>query len=75
MATQTVAEDYLDAYGKPAEFRANLAMGQRIGQAFFNALSSMDQEYLRGGMTDPFFENDSKSVEAAVERLLDRMVK
>lgn len=67
-----LAEDYLAGYGgSPSEYRYNLKVGQRIGQAFFNALSGADQELLSGTTHDPFYSMHGPAVLRAIEFLLD----
>jgi hypothetical protein len=44
---------------------------QRIGQAFYNALSSTDKTRINGTTVDPFYTDDNKSVTIAIEFLID----
>jgi hypothetical protein len=49
----TLAEDYLAGRdGDVTHFYKMLAKGQRLGQAFYNALSDKDRERLNGTMHD-----------------------
>jgi hypothetical protein len=67
----TLAEDYLEGRdGSVNLYRHNLELGQRIGQAFFNALSPGDQKRLRATDFDPFYDNSSGVVYTAIEYLL-----
>lgn len=69
---KTVTEDYLDGRGGSSEaFRMYLQQGQRIGQAFFNALGPADQEILRSTAQDPFYESGQALIHLAIEFLLD----
>ena len=43
--------------------------GQRIGQAFFNALPGYSQDRLRGTLADPFYRDTVESVVHAVDFL------
>lgn len=68
----TIAEDYLSGRdGSVTEYHMGLARGERIGQAFFNALNPKDRERLRGSLFDPFFKNSSYGVRSAIDFLLD----
>lgn len=68
----TVIEHYLEERGGSVErYHRFLTGGQRIPQAFFNALSENDQQRLRGGDKDPFFKDGSDPVYEAIEWLLD----
>ncbi len=67
----TLAEDYLSAYGDLVTYHQGLRHGHRIGQAFFNALGMADRERLVGTSHDPFYADDSQSVESAIEQLLE----
>ena len=69
----TLAEDYLQQFSWKAvwNYHHNLERGQRIGQAFFNALPEHKQHLLEMTLYDPFYKNDSGSVEKAIEFLLD----
>lgn len=63
--TETLAVWYLEeSGGNRAEYLVNLGVGQRIGQAFFNALSGNDQEKLRGTAYDPFYGGQVETYEA-----------
>jgi hypothetical protein len=44
-------------------------MGQRYGQAFFNALDFEDQEKLRGTTSDPFYRDSLSAIEDAIDYL------
>lgn len=71
MAT-TLVEDYLELQGgSPEDYRRFLTQGQRLGQAFFNALSSVDQGRLVGTMHDPFYTTDQDKVYKTLEFLID----
>jgi hypothetical protein len=68
----TLAEDYLAGCGgSVTSYRASLERGNRIGQAFFNALSEVDQARLSGTLDDPFYSEAQESVYKAIEILLD----
>lgn len=68
----TLAEDYLNSRGgSPTTFQNCLTEGQRIGQAFFNALSEKDQERLRGTTRDPFYIEHGPALHKVIEWLLD----
>ena len=68
----TLAEDYLNGNGGSVEeYHKYLAGGQRIGQAFYNALSTKDQERLGGSLADPFYSITQESVYQAIETLMD----
>lgn len=67
----TLAEDYLVwSGGSVSEYHFNLTMDQRLGQAFFNALSGADQEKLRYTTYDPFNKFSSSAIETAINFLL-----
>lgn len=69
----TLAEDYLEGYGgSVSEYRSNLERGQRIGQAFFNAVNDEDRELLRGTSHDPFYVQHGPALIKIIEWLLDR---
>lgn len=71
MRQLTLAEAYLNENGgSPTEYQLNLSNGQRLGEAFFNALSGTDQELLQGRSVDPFWRYTTNAVEAAIEFLL-----
>ena len=71
-SNQTLCEWYLhetwgghsDGYRAQRNFRERLAMGQRIGQAFFNSLPHEDAEKLRETSKDPFYFGMGKTREA-----------
>lgn len=70
----TLGEDYLAGNGGPAhvcKYHDGLTQGQRIGQAFFNALTPKDMEILTGSEFDPFYFDNNECVESAVGYLLD----
>lgn len=68
----TLVEEYLELQGgSPEQYRLNLTHGQRLGQAFFNALSSIDQGRLVGTTHDPFYSNDQDKVYKTLEYLMD----
>lgn len=66
--------EYLQEFGGDAgKFEKALNLGgQRVGQAFFNALSTKDQELLRGTIRDPFYKDSIDAVYLAIEFLMDR---
>lgn len=70
-----LAEDYLAGRGGSVyEFHYNMSEGQRMGQAFFNALSGTDQERLRGQINDPFYNDGpgtGQKIVNAIQFLLD----
>lgn len=68
----SIVELYLEERGgSPYEYNRNLEDGQRLGQAFFNALSGVDQERLRGTIRDPFYKLSERKLEEAIEWLLE----
>lgn len=68
----TLAEDYLKGRGgSVTEFQANLAAGQRLGQAFFNAASKKDQQRMRGTLNDPFYTVHGPQLHQTISWLLD----
>lgn len=68
----TVVEEYLELQGgSPENYRRNLSQGQRLGQAFFNALSEQDKGRLVGTMKDPFYSNEQDKVYSTIEFLID----
>lgn len=73
----TLAEDYLDGNnGSSEDYRRMLSKGQRIGQAFVNALSEFDYHRLTGSLYDPFYAEGSpfqvqSKVYEAIEFLMD----
>lgn len=68
----TLVEEYLELQGgDPQAYRENLANGQRLGQAFFNALSNLDQGRLVGTLHDPFYSNEQAKVHKTLEYLID----
>lgn len=63
----TKSDNLALAYLSPEGFayfrRETMETGrQRIGQAWFNALSPEDQNLLTGTMADPFYKDDWESV-------------
>jgi hypothetical protein len=65
-------ENYLETRGGSVmDFYNYKAAGQRIPEAFFNALSENDQGRLRGTDQDPFFKDGYGPVEIAVAWLLE----
>lgn len=65
----TLATQYLtDMGGDPKKYMTGLARGQRIGQAFFNALSESDQHKVRGTKYDMFY-GGQEEVYAAIDFL------
>lgn len=67
-----LAEDYLEGRGgSPGLFRSNVLGHQRLGQAFYNALSEKDRNRLIGTIHDPFYKLSPAAIDAAIEFLLD----
>jgi len=68
----TIAEDYLHGRcGSLYTYHRGLQSGQRLGQAFFNALSRVDQFRLAGRPEDPFHTPDAHVLgQLAVERAI-----
>jgi len=54
-----------------SRFNLCFAQGQRYGQAFFNALSSEDQQKLRGTLFDTFYKDEPFDCFLAIEKLTD----
>lgn len=72
MATLTLIEEYLKLQGGSVErYHEGLAKGQRLGQAFFNALSEHDQGRLVTTPHDPFYTNDQDKVYESLAFLID----
>lgn len=70
--TQTLVEEYLDLQGGSSEaYRTNLTGGQRLGQAFFNALSEYDKGRVLATPHDPFYSTDQDKVYKTLEWLID----
>ena len=70
--SQSLAELYLSGRGgSTLDYTRYLEQGQRIGQAFFNALSGEDQERVRGTIHDPFYHNSNYHIQRAIEWLLE----
>jgi hypothetical protein len=68
----TLAEDYLMGRdGYPGKMVVYLEEGQRLGQAFFNALSEEDQERIRSTPYDPYHTTTTADLYRAIEFLLD----
>jgi hypothetical protein len=68
----TMVEHYLAERGGSVEsYHRGLTAGQRIPQAFFNALCEDDQQRLRGTDKDPFFKDGQGPVYDAIQWLLD----
>lgn len=68
----TLVEEYLALQGgSPENYRLFLSQGQRLGQAFFNALSDQDKGRLVGTMRDPFYTDDQEKVYKTLEFLID----
>lgn len=44
-------------------------MGQRYGQAFFNALNEESRQRLSGSLADPFYRDSFSAIEDAIEYL------
>lgn len=53
-------------------YHRSLNSGQRIGQAFFNALSPEDQESIRGTIWDTFHNNEAWEVASTISMFLTR---
>lgn len=69
----TIVELYLhENGGSVTDYKKCIAKGERLGQAFFFALSDLDKRVLRGTIRDPFYKNDIQSVENAVDYLMER---
>lgn len=69
----TIVELYLhENGGSIADYKKCITKGERLGQAFFFALSDLDKRILRGSIRDPFYKNDIQSVEEAVDYLMGR---
>lgn len=65
------ASDYLkECGGSRLEFYYRIGQGERLGQAFFNSLSGLDQEFIRGMPVDPFYKNYFKCIYDAIEFLM-----
>lgn len=75
MIHESLGELYLkDRGGDVGLYNRNLADGQRLGQAWFNALSMTDRQRLAGTSKDPFhkdFVAGAHAVHEAIEFLLD----
>lgn len=70
--SQTLIEEYLDLQGGSSEaYRNNLAYGQRLGQAFFNALSEYDKGRILATPHDPFYSTEQDKVYKSLEFLID----
>lgn len=52
-------------------FQLGTHIHQRLGQAFFNSLSSSDQARLRGSYYDPFYRDRLEEVEECIMWLLE----
>jgi hypothetical protein len=61
------AREFLRTHGGSVEYFDTYLGHQRVGQAFFNSLSSRHQELLRGGFCDPFYQDEL--IGAAIEYL------
>lgn len=71
-SSRTLAEEYLDLQGGSSEaYRHNLTNGQRLGQAFFNALSEYDKGRVLTTPHDPFYSTDQEKVMKTLEWLID----
>lgn len=58
--SETLAEWYIkESGGSIRDYHENLRLGQRLGQALFNALTVEDRERLRGSSADPFYTNSA----------------
>jgi len=66
----TLGEDYLAQFGSECvrDYHRYLTYGQRIGQAFMNALPLKERARLTGTLVDCFYKNDN-SVADAIEYL------
>lgn len=72
----TLTELYLqDNGGDVAKYHHGLNSGWRIGQAFFNALSSADQGRLVGTSNDPFYSISPAKVEETIGWLMNNPLK
>lgn len=68
----TLGEMYLEGRdGDISAYQEYLRHGQRVGQAFFNALSPENRARLRGTIHDPFYKETNDAVVQAIEFLLD----
>lgn len=56
-------------YEMDTNFRIMSASGQRLGQAFFNALPLKYQRQLGGSTWDPFHSNSWASIQHAIDYL------
>lgn len=66
----TIAEWYLaNSNGDLVRYHQDLRKGYRLGQAFFNALSTEDQAYIRGSLFDPFYRTKTVDIERALDYL------
>lgn len=66
----TLAEWYLaESGGDVVTYHQGLSKGHRIGQAFFNALSRVDQERVRTKRADPFNKDTAIAVHDAIDFL------
>lgn len=70
---ETLVVMFLREYGGDvAGYLQRLGDGQRIGQAFFNSLSPVDQHTLQGTPHDPFHGGQAETY-LAIQFLFDRM--
>jgi hypothetical protein len=68
----TLAEDYLkERDGNVRVFYDAMTDGQRLGQAFMNALSKKDYQRLTGTIFDCFYKTKQEDIYTAIEWLLD----
>lgn len=64
--------DYLkENGGSQTEFLLACQDKERLGQAFFNALSDTDQEKIRGLGLDPFYRTEPQAIWDAIAFLMD----
>lgn len=65
-----LAKLYLhDRGGSISEFQNNLLMGQRVGQAFHNALCELDRVRLTGTLKDVFYVHDTDAEQKIIEAI------
>lgn len=67
------ALDYLkENYGSQVKMLWSIKSdNQRLGQAFFNALSARDQAKIRTTIFDPYYKTDTECIWKAIEFLMD----
>lgn len=64
-----VAEYLRETQGSYSYFATRVRKGDRVGQAFFNALSHNDQARLRGTPHDPFHSDNYGALYDAIDFL------